>query len=213
MIREGLVLLPAGIKPLNLETFEGRNGGRQNRTQVEYTFKMIHAPTGQSEPVVVIGEAIDVGDKSSNKAMTAARKYALIMAFNIETGLDPDDTPSADQERAPARGQQPATPQQLRQQHPELMSGSQLKQPAPKPTTLPADGKELFARLKAFEGQLAKENLTDPGALVAHVRDAGVKAGYPADLTAWTGPAIPFAVEVVKEFDQKVRGKQPAGAR
>lgn len=99
MLRQQLVLLPAGVEPLKLEVVEGRNS-RQNRTQVLYTFKLIHAPTGQSEPVVVIGEAMDVGDKSSNKAMTAARKYALILAFNIETGDDPDDTPSRDQQRA-----------------------------------------------------------------------------------------------------------------
>jgi hypothetical protein len=105
-----LVLLPVAVEPLNLETFEGRNGGRQNRTQVKYTFHMIHAPSGETRPVVVIGEAIDVGDKSSNKAMTAARKYALIMAFNIETGLDPDDTPSSSQERAAPQPQQDDTP-------------------------------------------------------------------------------------------------------
>jgi hypothetical protein len=108
MIRQQLVLLPAGIEPLNVEHFEGKNGGRQNRTQVIYTFKLVHAASGQSEPVVVIGEAIDVGDKSSNKAMTAARKYALLMAFNIETGLDPDDTPSHTQERAAAPQPKPA---------------------------------------------------------------------------------------------------------
>lgn len=102
MIRQQLVLLPVGVEPLTIETFEGKNGGRQNRTQVKYTFKLLHAASGQSEPVVVIGEAIDVGDKSSNKAMTAARKYALVMAFNIETGTDPDDVPSEKQERAAA---------------------------------------------------------------------------------------------------------------
>ena len=111
MIRQQLILLPADVSALTLEDFENRNGTRQNRTQVKYTFRLIHAPTGQSEPVAVIGEAIDVGDKSSNKAMTAARKYALIMAFNIETGLDPDDTPSREQERA-AKAQPAAAPRQ-----------------------------------------------------------------------------------------------------
>lgn len=109
MIRQQLVMLPSAVEPVTVETFEGKNGGRQNRTQVKYTFTLTHAPTGQTAPVVVLGEAIDVGDKSSNKAMTAARKYALIMAFNIETGIDPDDTPSHSQERAPE--QKPAARQ------------------------------------------------------------------------------------------------------
>lgn len=117
MIREQLVLLPSGVDAMTLENFENRNGTRQNRTQVRYTFKLVHAPSGQSEPVVVIGEAVDVGDKSSNKAMTAARKYALIMAFNIETGLDPDDTPSHEQERRAAVQQLPADNLQLRAAH------------------------------------------------------------------------------------------------
>lgn len=108
MIKQQLVLLPVGVQPMTNETFENAKGTRQNRTQVIYTFNLLHAPSGETYPVVVIGEAIDVGDKSSNKAMTAARKYALIMAFNIETGLDPDDTPSADQERRGAKAPEAA---------------------------------------------------------------------------------------------------------
>jgi hypothetical protein len=81
---------------------------------VKYTFDLLHAPSGQSHPVVVVGEGMDVGDKSGNKCMTAARKYAMIMAFNIETGLDPDDTPSQEQERVPAAKPQPAPQQPAR---------------------------------------------------------------------------------------------------
>lgn len=98
MIKEQLVLLPSGI-----ETMHQGDHGRQLHVRVKYTFDLLHAPSGQSHPVVVVGEGMDVGDKSGNKCMTAARKYAMIMAFNIETGLDPDDTPSHEQERAPAQ--------------------------------------------------------------------------------------------------------------
>lgn len=100
MLRQGITLVPVDMQPITVEAFEGKNGGRQNRTQLRVTFQLTHAASGQTQPVVTIGEAIDVGDKSSNKAMTAARKYALILAFNIETGNDPDDTPSHTQERA-----------------------------------------------------------------------------------------------------------------
>lgn len=98
MIKQQLVLLPVGV-----ETMHQGDHGRQVHLRVKYTFDLIHAPSAQSKLVVVIGEGMDVGDKSSNKCMTAARKYALIMAFNIETGIDPDDTPSQQQERAPAK--------------------------------------------------------------------------------------------------------------
>jgi hypothetical protein len=87
-----------------LEVFESKSGSRQNRTQVRYTFDLLHGPSGQTKPVVVIGEGMDVEDKSSNKAMTSARKYALVMAFNLEIGTDPDDTPSHEQQRGVPKG-------------------------------------------------------------------------------------------------------------
>ncbi len=42
---------------------------------VAYTF---YAPDGSNVGAVVFGEAMDSGDKSSNKAMSAALKYALL---------------------------------------------------------------------------------------------------------------------------------------
>jgi hypothetical protein len=57
---------------------------------VQYTF---FASDGSSVAVVVVGEAIDSGDKAANKAMAAAYKYALCQLFCIKTlaGPDPDD--------------------------------------------------------------------------------------------------------------------------
>lgn len=104
MVKEQLILIPTALEPLTLEVFEGKTGTRQNRTQVRYTFDLLHGPSGQTKPIVVIGERMDVGDKSSNKAMTSARKYALVMAFNLETGTDPDDTPSHEQQRGGQKG-------------------------------------------------------------------------------------------------------------
>ncbi len=56
---------------------------------VEYT---IFAEDGSSVTSIVIGEAMDAGgDKASNKAMSAAHKYALLQLFCIPTE-DPKDT-------------------------------------------------------------------------------------------------------------------------
>jgi hypothetical protein len=95
MLRQGLALLPVGVDPMH----QGDHG-KQCHLRVKYTFNLHHHPSGTFSPVVVIGEGMDVGDKAGNKAMTAARKAAMVMAFNIETGTDPDDTPSREQERA-----------------------------------------------------------------------------------------------------------------
>jgi hypothetical protein len=37
------------------------------------------------------------------------------------------------------------------------------------------------------------------------VTQAGIRAGYTANLLDWNGPAIEFAVDVVKEFEQSIR--------
>jgi hypothetical protein len=75
-----------------------------------------------------------------------------------------------------------------------------------KPSGLPADGRELHRRLREYDAKLAALRVCQPGALLAHVTQAGVKAGYSADMTDWSGPAIPFAVEAVKAFEQAARG-------
>lgn len=48
------------------------------------------APDGSSVTAEVMGEAMDAGDKASNKAMSAAHKYALLQTFCIPTGDVPD---------------------------------------------------------------------------------------------------------------------------
>jgi hypothetical protein len=55
---------------------------------VKFTF---YATDASNVEVVTVGEALDVSDKSSNKAMSAAHKYALKQLFIIMTGVS-DDT-------------------------------------------------------------------------------------------------------------------------
>lgn len=60
---------------------------------VEYTF---YAEDGSSVSATVIGEGMDSGDKATNKAMSAAFKYACFQTFCIPTDemKDPDaETP------------------------------------------------------------------------------------------------------------------------
>lgn len=84
----------------------------------------------------------------------------------------------------------------------------QQQQGAPQPPktadNLPATGAELLKRLRDYEAKLAKAGRCSVGALVNHVSQAGVKAGYGADVAQWSGPAIPFAVDAVKEFEKAI---------
>jgi hypothetical protein len=65
---------------------------------------------GSSLEAVVYGEAMDSGDKATNKAMSAAHKYALLQTFLIptedvedsdadETTAEPDHVPASEDQR------------------------------------------------------------------------------------------------------------------
>lgn len=74
---------------------------------------------------------------------------------------------------------------------------------APKPVpALPKDGIELVRRLKGYDENLTKANRIISGELVSHVIQAGIKAGYPANPSEWSGSAIEFAVDCVKDFEK-----------
>ena len=63
--------------------------------RVETTFRFVNVdnPTEWVE-VTTYGDGIDSGDKAPGKAMTYADKYALLKAYKIETGDDPDQEAS-----------------------------------------------------------------------------------------------------------------------
>lgn len=79
---------------------------------VDHTF---YAEDGTSVVARTVGEAMDSGDKSSNKAMSAAMKYALIESLCIPT-REPKDTENDSPEPAPRS--QPAKPAEPARQRP-----------------------------------------------------------------------------------------------
>lgn len=66
---------------------------RMTNSSIQATICFMHE-SGTFIDVESAGEAADAGDKSVNKAMTGAYKYALRQTFCIETGDDPDKYPS-----------------------------------------------------------------------------------------------------------------------
>lgn len=60
------------------------------RTVIDYTFVYTHVPSQTHIQVAVVGEGVDMGDKSAYKAATGALKYALRQPFLIETGDEPE---------------------------------------------------------------------------------------------------------------------------
>lgn len=63
---------------------------RGDTSQVEITYCLTDAESGESINVVSTGEGKDSQDKGIGKASTYAYKYALLRTFAIATGEDPD---------------------------------------------------------------------------------------------------------------------------
>lgn len=93
---------PSSRTILESETLENEKNYQGNitkttsfftRVQTEYTFLNIDNPD-ERFTTIVFSEGIDPGDKGSGKAMTYADKYALMKAYKISTGDDPDQNPS-----------------------------------------------------------------------------------------------------------------------
>ena len=66
------------------------------RIETVYRFVNVDKPEEFIE-ITSYGDGIDTGDKATGKAMPYADKYALMKAYKISTGDDPDATKSADE--------------------------------------------------------------------------------------------------------------------
>ncbi len=67
-----------------------KTGGTLFYTVVEMEFDFVAASDGSRHVVKMFGEAMDSADKSTNKAMSAAYKYACLQTFCIPTEGDND---------------------------------------------------------------------------------------------------------------------------
>jgi predicted outer membrane protein len=68
----------------------GKSGSSLFYVVVEVEFDFVSSHDGTKHTVKTFGEAMDSGDKATNKAMSAAYKYAAFQAFCIPTEGDND---------------------------------------------------------------------------------------------------------------------------
>lgn len=64
---------------------------------VKMTIKIVDLDSGEFVEIESFGQGIDSGDKGFGKASTYARKTALLNAYKIPTGEDPDSNKSEEQ--------------------------------------------------------------------------------------------------------------------
>jgi len=88
--KNGLFLAPEVLEHTREERQTQRGGNLiYSVMKIKYT---LYAEDGSNVSATVIGEGMDSADKSSNKAMSVAMKYAMFQLFCIPTEemLDPD---------------------------------------------------------------------------------------------------------------------------
>ena len=85
----GLCILPRVLKREVTERTT-QKGGVIFYVVLDVEFDIVCAEDGSRHTVSVVGEAMDSGDKATNKAMSAAYKYACMEVFCIPTEGDND---------------------------------------------------------------------------------------------------------------------------
>ena len=89
--------------------FPTKSGGVMHfcRLKVRITFE--DGDSGETRSCRVMGEAMDSGDKASNKALTAAVKVALLQSMLIPTGDDTENDPKPEKHAARPQATAPAS--------------------------------------------------------------------------------------------------------
>ena len=107
--KHGVYSYPCDRQVLESQTLESEstyNGNTTKKTtfftriRTVYRFVNVEDPTDFIE-TVTFAEGIDAQDKGSGKAMTYGDKYALMKAYKISTGDDPDQHASTEESYRP----------------------------------------------------------------------------------------------------------------
>jgi hypothetical protein len=89
LAEHGLVIIPRMISR-EVSERQSQKGGALFYTVVHAQFDFVSAKDGSVHTASTFGEAMDSGDKSTNKAMSAAYKYVAFLTFAIPTEGDND---------------------------------------------------------------------------------------------------------------------------
>lgn len=103
----GLVSIPIKQELVKSEIVKvAKEGGGDSITYmdiVKMTLRIVNLDKPEEFiEIESFGRGLDSGDKGFGKASTYARKYALLNAYKIATGEDPDDTKSKEQIATPS---------------------------------------------------------------------------------------------------------------
>ncbi len=132
------------------------------RLEVTYRFVNVDNPQEYIE-IKTYGDGIDTGDKATGKAMTYADKYALLKAYKISTGEDPDQEPSDELKKI---NTEKATPKQISmlldnykgEDLTKLLRGNNIEKIEDMPK---AKATELIGKILEMKKRKAQESMYD----------------------------------------------------
>ena len=111
LAKNGLCILPI-VKNREVVERTTARGSVLFYVTVHVDFNLVSAKDGSWHTISVVGEAMDSGDKATNKAMSAAYKYACMQAFCIPTEGDNDADKTTHQDIKPKAERKPRVVQQ-----------------------------------------------------------------------------------------------------
>lgn len=163
-VREELAKLNIAMFPSiishSMREHTNRSGSVEYITCVNMEFTFVDGDTGESFTINMSGEGQDAGDKGIYKAIAGAQKYALMKAFMIPTGDDPEADEGVDERN---HGKPKDTKTKPAQQTPPSQK-QPPKQDKPSPETEKINPKGLAAlHARAKELNLTHEELGELG--------------------------------------------------
>lgn len=85
-----ITMLPEVAEQISEHVEQTKAGGSMFFQTWRFTWRFSDGESGESCTIQSVGEGSDTHDKGAPKAQTAAMKYALLMAFLVPTGDDPE---------------------------------------------------------------------------------------------------------------------------
>lgn len=96
LAKRNVIMIP-NVKTHSYREHTNNSGKKEYIVTVEVEFTFHDGDTGETMTFTTFGEGQDAGDKGTYKAITGAQKYALMKAFMIPTGDDPEADYTVDQ--------------------------------------------------------------------------------------------------------------------
>lgn len=185
LAKHGLCIMPRILTRECVER-QTQKGGTLFYVTVEAEFDFVCAKDGSRHVVRTFGEAMDSADKATNKAMSAAYKYAAFQAFAIPTEGDND---------ADAHTPQPAPRQQQRP------APAQTTKPAPTPTPsppvkhVPATKATLDALASYYANDSAEVMLDDINEMIVRAKPGAHRVD---DVTELSEPQAQWLIKTIE---------------